>query len=112
MTDVGFAFRTTTSNLAKFVTFDARDNLSFATAAARGMDPFVPFDTGKLAGSATPKVGAVSYPLEYASYPYEGHGRIHKDHHMRATSHWDKAYSASGMRELREEVLHAVKSKH
>lgn len=112
MADVGFEFHTSTSDFSRFVRFDARDNLAFATAAARGMDPFVPFDTGKLAGSATPKVGAVSYPLDYASFPYEGHGRIHKDHHMRATSHWDKAYSASGMKELKEEVQRVIASKH
>lgn len=57
------------------------------------MEPYVPYDTGHLNGSAKPEAFSVTYTAPYARYPYEGN-RVHAyttEHHPQAQSHWDEA---------------------
>lgn len=81
-----------------------------ALAAGRGMNPYVPFRTGQLARDAHPGVGVVTYPTDYAIYVFDPHRpiHIHRDRHPKATSRWDRKYSADGAKEVCEEVLRIV----
>lgn len=79
-----------------------------ALEALRGMDKFVPMDTGQLRSSAQAGDMEVIYGTDYAVYPWSGHGTIHRDKNPMATSHWEQAYQASGMQNLLEEVSRIV----
>lgn len=81
-----------------------------ALAAGRGMNPYIPFRTGQLTGSASPGVGVVTYPTDYAVYVFDPRRpiHIHKDKHPKATSRWDRKYSDDGAKEVCEEVLRIV----
>lgn len=81
-----------------------RHGKEIALEALRGMDKFVPMDTGQLRSSAQAGDMEVIYGTDYAVYPYSGHGTIHRDKNPMATAHWDQAYQASGMQELMEAV--------
>lgn len=71
-----------------------------ANEAKSGMDKYVPEYTGDLKRSAIASPWHVTYTMGYASEPYNGHGRIHTDRNPFATSHWDRAWSASSMDEF------------
>lgn len=81
-----------------------------ALAAGRGMNPYIPFRTGQLTGSASPGVGEVTYNTDYAAYVFDPSRpiHIHKDRHPKATSRWDRKYSDDGAKEVCEEVLRIV----
>lgn len=79
-----------------------------ALQALRGMDKFVPMDTGQLRNSAEAGNMEVVYGTDYAVYPWQGRGTIHRDKNPMATSHWEQAYQASGMQNLLEEVSRIV----
>lgn len=81
-----------------------------ALAAGRGMNPYIPFRTGQLTGSASPGVGVVTYSTDYAAYVFDPSRpiHIHKDRHPKATSRWDRKYSDDGAKEVCEEVLRIV----
>lgn len=86
-----------------------------AVAAGRGMNPYIPFRTGALTGSASPGVGEVTYRgtnrgFDYASFVFDPSRsiRIHTDRHPKATSRWDRKYSDDGAKEVCEEVLRIV----
>lgn len=86
---------------------DASDLLVITQATLRGMDPFVPFDQGNLAGGATATPGVVHYPANYASFVHDGTRyirQVHQDKHPRASMHWEQAYVADGARQTVEAV--------
>lgn len=66
-------------------------SVKISNAARNIMDPYVPYDEGIMAGSATAEVGAVVYSANYSKYPYTKNFNFRKDRHPKATNHWDKA---------------------
>lgn len=63
-----------------------------AETAKTLMEPFVPMDTGALAGSASAFAGGVSYGAGYAAYNYYGDGKqFRQDKHPLASAYWDRA---------------------
>lgn len=90
------------SKLEGFKT-DQALGLFLAQTALTGMRPYVPFDTGLLDSSAYATPWAVEYPASYAKYVYYGGGmNFKREHHAKATSQWDAAYSAEHAQELAE----------
>ena len=54
-------------------------------------DPYVPYNTGKLAGSVQISPEGLTYTAEYAGEVYNGIGiNFRKDYHPFATAQWDK----------------------
>ena len=82
-----------------------------ATAAIRGMTPYVPWATGQLSMSAHVEGDSVIYnPVDgggtsYASYVYYMKGaNFNRSLHPKATSEWAEAYSDMGAREVLDEA--------
>lgn len=72
-----------------------------ASTAERGMNPYVPWRSGFLAGSAVVSPFKVTYTAPYATYPYHGrHMTISKNHHDKAEPFWDRAYAIAKGQEL------------
>lgn len=71
------------------------------------MEPYVPFDTGQLNGSAKVEPFAVTYTAPYARYPYEGR-RVKAyttEHHPQARSHWDKGMNKAKLEQFIENYI-------
>lgn len=64
-----------------------------SSAAAKGMDKYVPYRTGALSRSVRNTPFKVTYSTPYAKRVYYGQGmNFNKEHHDEATAEWDKAY--------------------
>ena len=71
------------------------------------MEPYVPFDTGQLNGSAKVTPFTVTYTAPYAIYPYEGR-RVRsytQEHHPRARSHWEKGMDKAKLAQFIENYI-------
>lgn len=96
----------------KKLNLDATDGTRMANAAMRGMNKYVPVDTGLLQRSATVQPFKVTYPVEYASYAYNPpRGRIHTYPNPTATAKWAEVYEAAGAKEIVEEVGRIIDGK-
>lgn len=71
------------------------------------MEPYVPFDTGQLNGSAEVTPFAVTYTAPYAIYPYEGRrvSKYTREYHDRAQSHWDKGMDKAELAQFIENYI-------
>lgn len=81
-----------------------RDRIRLAMAALRGLNKYVPMDTGSLRRSAIPTPYGVHYGVRYASYAEDPRGEIHTDKNPSATAHWPEVYDKSGAPQVVEEL--------
>ena len=70
---------------------DVEVRAEIAKDFAHTIDPYVPYDTGKLSKTATTDSKGVQYHVPYAAKNYYGEDIRHKtEHHPLATAYWDK----------------------
>lgn len=91
-----------------------------STEAAKGMEPYVPYRDGTLAGSAdTSRPFHVVYggaASSYAGIVYSGTRegkpiRIHQDKHPKATKEWDKRWYAEHGGSFRRSIMGYIESR-
>lgn len=87
-----------------------------STEAAKGMDPYVPYRDGTLAGSAdTSRPFHVVYggaASAYASRVYDGlNMKIHTDKHPKATSRWDRRWFTEHKGQFCRSILGYIESR-
>lgn len=93
------------SRIYRALRFTPADMGEIANAAMAGMDQYVRADTAQMAGSAHVEGDEVVYSTDYAKHPFlNTRNRVTKTVHPKATARWDKAYEASGMKEVKEAV--------
>lgn len=90
---------------------DLRDRKRLADAALRGLDKYVPMDTGTLRQSAAPTEYGVHYAVGYASYAEDPRGTIHTDKNPSAVAHWPEHYDRLGAPEVVEELEAILREK-
>ena len=61
------------------------------------VEPYVPYNTGRLCNDVTIKPFAVQYNAPYASEVYESNMNFRKDKHPLATAHWNEVASPAVM---------------
>ena len=72
---------------------------------ARIIDPWIPYDTGELAGNITITADGITYHAPYAAKNYYGDDIRHKtDKHPLATAHWDDVAMQTEMPKLIAEI--------
>ena len=81
------------------------------------VDPYVPYDTGKLSGEVDFVHGmdgsAVVYTAPYAAKQYYGeHFNHNTEHHPLATAHWDKVAMQTERERFVKEVEQIVKGRY
>lgn len=89
------------SNKVKQISTNKSLGSFLANIAAVGMDKYVPFHSGTLAGSVTTAPFKVSYNAPYAKYVYYGQGKnFSRAGHPNATAEWAKAYAIADGQKL------------
>lgn len=71
--------------------FTPSKKLEMTLYIKREMDPFTPYDTGRLYSTAVIRESSVTYPVKYAADCYYINRNYKRDKHRYATSHWDSA---------------------
>lgn len=89
-------------------------NIDICKALIDTVDPYVPYDTGKLSGEVdfaqTTSGPAIIYTAPYARKQYYGEEFHHNtEHHPLATAHWDKVAMQTKRDEFNKEVERIVK---
>lgn len=108
----GLSVKVSVSGLdASALALDDRDMRRLAVAAQRGMDKYVPMDTGTLRESASPMPSGVHYAVEYASYAEDPRGTIHTDKNPIAVAHWPEHYDELGAPEVVDELEAILREK-
>lgn len=100
----GISYQIQAPKLSGLLDLNLAQRLRLHAAAARGMDKYVPMDTGTLRRFVEPTEYGVHYAVDYATYAESPRGTIHTDKNPSAVAHWPKAYEASGMREVTQEL--------
>ena len=93
-------------NLVNYL-FNNETLLEINKMIAEKCDPYVPYNTGRLAESGksnvTPK--GIHYNVPYAEEQYFGIGINHNlEHHPKATAFWDKVMMQEHSDEVRQEI--------
>lgn len=105
---IGLNIETSFGDAYRRITFTHADLTRLATAAMRGMTPYVPMATGQLSMTAHVEGPSVIYDAtqtgggtSYASYVYYNkRANFNRSLHPKATSEWAEAYSDAGAKEV------------
>ena len=81
-----------------------------ANEAMKGMDDYVPYRTGQLAGSASAKPWQVSYSANHARPVYYGtRKRFNRSMHAKACALWGDAYAKGNGAKLAKAMTNYLK---
>lgn len=89
----------------KKITTDEAFGKFAAETAGKGMNPYVPMETGKLSTGFETAPWQVTYTRPYARHVYYGYGyNFSKEEHARATARWDLVWLVQKKRQFYREL--------
>lgn len=92
--------------------FDKQAKLFISSTLAKYMDPYVPFDTGKLSNTILIDETGILYNVDYAERVYYGKDfNFQKTHHPLAAALWDEVTMAHHKDQVMQEIEKYIESR-